>query len=87
MDNILWIFIIIVILVIIKVLLEIREHFIPEYLNHKTKSFDDEKYFINLYGAQSAWRGQPTKSFSAQNEAVLRNGESGGFIGSTLKFY
>ena len=87
MDNILWIFIIIVILVIIKVLLEIREHFVPEYLYHKTKSFDDEKYFINLYGEDSAFRGQPTKSFSAQNEGVLRNGEIGGFAGTTMKFY
>ena len=60
------------------------EKFVPEYLNHKTKSFADEKYFIDKYGVDGAWKGQPTRSFDSENQGQYMNGLYGGFIGKTI---
>lgn len=85
--NILWIFIIIVVLVILKVLFDIKETFLPEYLSHKTKSFDAEKEARLMYGNEGAWKSNPTKSFDSESQGVAMNGLSGGFIGKTIKYY
>jgi len=60
----------------------------PEYLNHKTKSFDSEQQMIAQYGLDAAWQGQPTKCFSCENDAVKQKGDiSGGFLAKTMKYY
>ena len=81
-------FLIVFILVILKVLLELKEYFdVPEYMKHKTKSFDDEKYFINMYGEDAAFLGQPSKSFDSERQGIDMYGLKGGFEGTTLKYY
>jgi hypothetical protein len=64
-----------------------KEKFLPEYLSHKSRCFDCEKQFLNMYGEDSAWRGQQSKMFSAEQQGVDMYGEAGGFIGKTMKYY
>lgn len=52
---------------------------IPQYLYHKSKSFDAEREMIAMYGEDAAWMANPAKSFDAEAE--------GGFLGKTMKFY
>lgn len=88
MKAIITIFIIIVLLLIAKVLIVIKESFdMPEYLKHKSSCFSCEKQFIDMYGIDSAWRGNPTKMFSAEQQGVDMYGEEGGFIGKSMKYY
>lgn len=85
------IFIMITIIFCILSLLHIYETFcgdgIPEYLKHKSKSFDSEKYFIDMYGVDSAWRGQPSSSYDSEQQGVDMYGEAGGAIGKSMKYY
>jgi hypothetical protein len=83
------IFIAIFILIIICIGFTKKETFLPtkEYLSHKSSCFSCEKQFINMYGENSAWRGQPSKLYSAEKQGVDMYGESGGFIGKTMKYY
>jgi hypothetical protein len=85
--NLLWIFIIIVVMLICKILLDVKETFLPEYLNHKSKCFDCEKQARLIYGDDGAWRDQPTKSFASELQGFDMYGEIGGFIGKTMKYY
>jgi len=52
---------------------------VPQYLYHKSKSFDAEREIIAMYGEDAAWMANPAKSFDAEAQ--------GGFLGKTLKFY
>lgn len=83
------VFALLFLLVLIKVILNIRESFIPEYLHHKSKCFSCENAIISKYGADSAWRANPTKGFDDEKEAVLQAGGdiSGGFLAKTIKYY
>jgi hypothetical protein len=85
------IFIMITIIFCILSLLHIYETFcgdgIPEYLKHKGSCFSCEKQFIDMYGEDSAWRGQQSKMFSAEQQGVDMYGESGGSIGKSMKYY
>lgn len=85
----LWIFIIITLLLIVKVSIDIKESFLPEYLSHKSKSFDSEREMINRYGENAAWMANPTKSFDSEIDGVRQAGGdiSGGFLGKTMKYY
>ncbi len=64
-----------------------RDNEIPEYLKHKSKSFDAEREMIRRCGIDSVWRSQPSKMYSAEQQGVDMYGEAGGFIGKTLKYY
>ena len=83
------VFALLFLLVLIKVILDIRERFIPEYLHHKSKCISCENDIISRYGVQSAWRANPTKGFDDEKEAVLQAGGdiSGGFLAKTIKYY
>ena len=88
------IFILITLLFIFISLLNIYEAFsivaddgVPEYLKHKGRCMDCEKQFINMYGIDSAWRGQQSSSYDSEKQGVDMYGEAGGAIGKTLKYY
>lgn len=85
----LWVFIFVVALLILKVGLDIKEKFVPEYLHHKSSCFSCEKQMINMYGEDAAWMANPAKTFSAEKDGVLQAGGdiSGGFIAKTIKYY
>jgi len=86
------IFIMITIIFCILSLLHIYETFcggdrIPEYLKHKSSCYSCEKQFLDMYGEDSAWRGQSSKLYSAEQQGVDMYGEKGGFVGKTIKYY
>ncbi len=88
--NILWIFILIVILLICKVLFQIKETFdIPEYMKHKSRCFSCEREAREIYGDDGAWFANPAKSFSAEIDGIRQAGGNikGGFIAKTIKYY
>jgi hypothetical protein len=87
MQIILLIFIILTILLIVKVMFEIKEKFVPEYLHHKTKCVDCENQARIMYGDDGAWTANPSKTYSAEQQGVDQNGLAGGFIGKTIKYY
>lgn len=87
MQIILWMFIILTILLIVKVLFEIKEKFVPEYLHHKTKCVDCENQARMMYGDDGAWTANPSKTYSAEQQGVDEYGLAGGFIGKTIKYY
>lgn len=74
-------------MLICKILLDVKETFLPEYLSHKTKCFDCENQARSIYGDDGAWRAQPTKSFASEQQGFDMYGEIGGFIGKTMKYY
>ena len=84
MKTLLWIFILITVLLIIKVILEIKEKFIPEYLNYKSKCIDCENQVRLQYGDDAAWMANPSKTYSAEQQGVDQYGLAGGFIGKTI---
>jgi len=64
------------------------ESFVPQYLFHKSKSFDAERQAIAMYGEQGAWTANPSKTFSAEAQGVeMADHIQGGFIGKSVKFY
>lgn len=88
--NILWIFIFIVLLLICKVLLQIKETFdVPEYMKHKSRCFSCENDIRQRYGENSIWMANPAKSFDAEIEAVNQaDGDmSAGYLAKTIKYY
>jgi hypothetical protein len=88
--DILWIFILIVILMICKVLFQIKETFdIPEYLNHKSKCFTCETDMRNRYGDDGAWLANPSKTYSAEIDSIRQAGGNiaGGFLAKSVKYY
>jgi hypothetical protein len=73
-------------LVLAKVVLDIKELFtVSQYLNHKSKCYDCEQDIISREGEDAAWKAQPTKSFDSEAQGVQMDGN--GFIGKTLKYY
>ena len=82
-------FLFIFLLVIAKVILDIKEYYydVPEYMKHKSKCYDCEKQYINMYGVDGAWKGQSSKSYAAEKQGVEQNGLAGGFIGKSIKYY
>ena len=90
MYELLVLFTVVLILVVIKVKLDIKEMFqVAEYLYHKSSCFDCEKDMINRYGQDAAWMANPSKTFTAESDGIAQaNGNiSGGFMGKTVKFY
>lgn len=87
MYKLLILFVILLIATIIKIAFNIKELFVPQYLSHKTKSFDAEREARMMYGDEGAWLGQPSKLYSAESQGVAQYGLEGGFIGKTLKYY
>lgn len=85
--NLIWFFIILLVLILLTFAFDIKETFLPEYLSHKTKSFDAENEARIMYGDAGAWLGQPSKLYSAESQGVAQYGLEGGFIGKTLKYY
>ena len=81
-------FVFVFLMVLAKVIFDVKEAFtIPEYLHHKSKSFDAEAEMIARYGPDGAWMANPAKTFSAEAQGVAMNGLAGGFIAKTLKYY
>jgi len=85
------IFIIITILFIFISFTNIYEKFYgaPQYLNHKSKSFDAEREMINRCGLDGAWLANPSKCFDCETSAIDQAGGdiSGGFLAKTIKYY
>lgn len=91
------IFILITLLFIFISLLNIYEAFswdgmpdqIPEYLKHKSKSFDAESEMIRRCGIDGAWKSNPTSCFDCETSAVDQaDGDiRGGFLAKSIKYY
>lgn len=90
MHKLLFLFSILFISVIVKVVLNFKETFeIAQYLHHKSKCFDCEKQAINTFGPEGAWMANPAKSFDAEVEAVAQQSGAldAGFLAKTIKYY
>lgn len=74
-------------LILAKVAFDVKEMFVPEYLNHKSKCFDCEADMIARYGIDGAWLANPTKLFATEQQGVAMDGLRGGFIGKTMRYY
>lgn len=86
--SIIYFFIFIIILLILKVVFDITEKFIPEYLHHKSKCYDCEKDILQRYGPNAVWMAQPSKLYSAEQSGIYQKDDiSGGYIGKTIKYY
>lgn len=90
MYELIIIFSLLLILVILKTYLAIKETYgidwDAEYLKHKGRCFDCEKQMINMYGKDAAWMGQQAKSFDSERDAVLQ-ANSNGFLAKTIRYY
>lgn len=82
-------FMFIFLMVLIKVIFDVKEAFddVPEYLKHKTSCFSCETEMRRRYGDDGAFLGQPSKLYSAEAQGVAQYGLAGGFIGKTMKYY
>ena len=80
-------FVFIFLMVLIKVIFDIKEAFVPEYLKHKSSCFSCERDMISRYGVDGAWKGQSSKLYSAEAQGVAQYGLEGGFLGKTMKYY
>lgn len=91
------IFIIITIIFCILSLFHIYETFsiiadddrIPEYLKHKSKSYDSEFQMRQIYGDDGAWKANATSCFDCETSAVDQAGGDikNGFLAKTIKYY
>ncbi len=84
------VFMIIVMLLILKVSLDIREKYTSytSYLDHKSKCFDCEIDIRRRCGVEYAWKAQPAKSFDSEYDLVTRyNDPAAGYGAKTLKYY
>jgi hypothetical protein len=78
----------IIFLINLKLLLDIKECFVPEYLNYKSKCFDCEDQIRLQYGNDGIWRANPTKSFDSELSGMQQTNQlKGGFLGKSLKYY
>ena len=90
MHKLIFLFVVLLIAVIVKVALNVKETFdVAQYLHHKSKCFDCEKEAIQKYGPEGAWLANPAKSFDAEVDAVAQQSGAldAGFLAKTIKYY
>lgn len=84
-------FSILFVLVLLKVVFNIKEAFdnIPQYMKHKSKCYSCEQEILNTLGPDAVFLAQPTKGFDDEIAGIAQAGGdlSGGYLAKTIKYY